>query len=397
MKTAIVHDFMFEYAGSERVVEQMLACFPDADLFVLFDTLPPDQRGFLCGREPRTTFVQNFPWLRWNSARYLPITVPIFPLAIEQIDLSGYDLILSSSHSFAKGVITGPNQCHISYIHSPMRYAWDHQPLYLKAAGINRGIKGWLARAAFSYLRMWDTRTANGVDCYIANSHFIARRIWKTYRRNAEVIYPPVDVQRFPFEETKEEPYLIVSRLAPYKQIGLILEAFWQMPDKKLIVVGDGPERKRLMQAAGPNVKFVGFQEEASLIDYMCRARALIIAAEEDFGITPVEAQACGTPVIAYSRGGVCETVRGIETDTPTGVFFNQQEAAAIVEAVDVFERLPVKISPEACRKNAQRFSSEIFRKKYLAYVGETWDNFVKGQLTNNTSSSCQENPDAIR
>jgi len=378
MKTniAIIHDFVFVYAGAERVLEQMLACFPQADLFVLFDALPDSQRAFLGSHTPRTTFIQKMPWLHWNSARFLPYAVPFMPLAVEQIDLSGYDIVLSSSHSFAKGVITGPDQLHIAYTHSPMRFAWDHQPVYLRAAGIDRGLKSWLARCAFSYLRMWDTRTANGVDCFIANSNFIARRIWKVYRREAITLYPPIDVDQFPFVENKDDYYLVVSRLVPYKRIDLILDAFQQMPEKKLVVIGEGPERKYLEARAGSNTHLIGFQETPQLIDYMRRARAVLIAAEEDFGIAPIEAQACGTPVIAYRGGGVVETVRGGEMDYPTGLFFDRQEAGAIVEAIQRFEKSTGAIRPRDCRENARRFSPAFFRETYQNIVAEEWNRF---------------------
>jgi len=243
------------------------------------------------------------------------------PLAIEQLDVSKHDIILSSSHAVAKGVLTGPDQLHISYVHSPIRYAWDLQHQYLREAGLNKGLKAQAARWLLHKIRMWDYRTANGVDHFVANSQFIARRIKKVYGRTADVIYPPVDVDRFTLNENKDNYYFTASRMVPYKRIDLIVEAFSQMPDRKLVVIGDGSEMSKIKSKATKNVEILGYQPNHVMQEHMQKAKAFVFAAEEDFGITPVEAQACGTPVIAFGKGGSLETVRPFGVDNPTGLF----------------------------------------------------------------------------
>ncbi len=376
MKIALIHDYLFEYAGSERVVEQMLHVFPQADLFVLFDFLPPNERAFLGGRQATTTFLQKLPLLRRNTARFLPYAVPLMPFAVEGIDLSGYDLVLSSSHSAAKGVLTGPDQVHVSYVHSPMRYAWDQAHDYTRTGALKGGLRGGLARVLLSGLRVWDARTANGVDQFAANSQFIARRIQKAYRREAAVIYPPVDVEAFPLQEKKEGFYLVVSRFVAYKKVDLIVEAFRRMPEKELVVIGSGPEERAVRAAAGANVRFIGPQSAAGVADWMGRARALVQAAQEDFGITTVEAQAAGTPVIAYRRGGAAEIVRGTSDRRPTGILFEQQSPEAIVQAVEEMERQHAAYSPLDCHENALRFNQRRFQREYRALVEASWAAF---------------------
>jgi glycosyltransferase involved in cell wall biosynthesis len=371
-KVAIVHEWFVTYAGSERVVEQILQLYPEADLFSLVDFLPQDQRGFIQNKAVHTSFIQKLPLARGGFRRYLPL----MPLAAEQFDLSGYDLIISSSHAVAKGVITGPDQLHVSYVHSPIRYAWDLQHQYLKGSGLERGFKGALARTTLHYLRTWDTRTANGVDCFAANSSFIARRIRKVYRREAKVIYPPVNVAAFPLREDKEEFYLTASRMTPYKRMELIARAFADMPDKHLVVIGDGPDFDKVKRIAGPNVRLLGYQPSEVLRDYLQRAKAFVFAAEEDFGIVPVEAQACGTPVIAYGKGGALETVRGLEADVPTGVFFLEQSTAAIREAVGKLEANYGRFDPRALHEQAQRFSPGRFRREFADFVNAAWQAF---------------------
>jgi glycosyltransferase involved in cell wall biosynthesis len=307
MKIAIVHEWFDTYAGSERVVEQMLKVFPDAHVFGVVDFLSEKDRKFLEDRPVRTTFIQRLPMAQKKFRRYLPL----MPLAIEQIDLRGYDLVLSSSHAVAKGVLTGPDQLHVSYVHSPMRYAWDLQHQYLQESGLTKGLKGALARMVLHYMRLWDYRTAAGVDVFLSNSNFIARRIKKVYGRDARVVYPPVDVEAYARVDQKEDFYLAAARMVPYKKMPMIVDAFSRMPDKRLVVIGEGPDLQRCQALARtPNIELVGYQPFAQLRDYMQRARAYVFAAEEDFGITMVEAQACGTPVIAYGRGGARETVR---------------------------------------------------------------------------------------
>lgn len=368
MKIAIVHDWLVTYAGAERVLEQMLKVFPEADLYSMVDFLPEDSRGFIQNKPVKTSFIQRLPKAKKHYRQYLPL----MPLAVEQLNLSGYDLILTSSHAVAKGVLVGPDQIHISYVHSPIRYAWDLQHQYLRESGLDHGLKGWVAKLILHYVRLWDYRTSNGVDCFIANSNFIARRIWRVYRREAKVIYPPVDVAAFDFSENKEDFYLTASRMVPYKKIDLIVEAFTKMPDRTLVVIGDGPDFAKIRAKAGPNVKLLGYQPFEILKSHMQRARAFVFAAEEDFGIIPVEAQACGTPVIAYGKGGALETIRGTDAQEPTGLFFPEQTVSALCQAVTDFENeVESNISPQACRENALRFSPECFRKAYEEFILE--------------------------
>lgn len=366
MRIAIVVDWLTTYAGAERVLEQMIACYPQADIFAVVDFVPRESRKFLQGKRPATTFIQKLPGAKRFARHYLPL----MPLAIEQLDLSSYELILSSSHAVAKGVIVGPDQLHISYVHSPIRYAWDLQHQYLKETGLDKRWKGWLARWFLHKIRLWDVRTPNGVDEFLANSQFIARRIHRVYGREATVIYPPVDVDAFALRETKEDFYLTASRMVPYKRVDMIVEAFAGMPDKRLVVIGDGPDFEKVRAKATPNVKIMGYQSFNVLRDHMQRAKAFVFAAEEDFGIAPVEAQACGTPVIAYGKGGALETVRGQEHEhCATGVFFHEQTVAAIVDAVQQFESTQARFVPAAIRQHAEQFSVAKFRSAYTGFV----------------------------
>ena len=376
MKVAIVHEWFVNYAGSERVVEQMLRCFPQADLFAVVDFLKDDERGFIMNKPVKTSFIQSLPLAKTKYRTYLPL----MPLAVEQFDLSSYDLILSSSHAVAKGVLTGPDQLHISYVHSPIRYAWDLQHQYLQESGLERGPKAFLARALLHKIRQWDVRTANGVDFFLANSGFIGRRIHKTYRRQAEVLYPPVDVSSFQLQTEKDDFYLTASRMVPYKKIELIVEAFNAMPERQLVVIGDGPDFARISKKAGPNVRLLGYQPFSVLKDHMQKAKAFVFAAEEDFGITPVEAQACGTPVIAFGKGGALETIRPLGIEAPTGVFFEEQKIESIVAAVKRFDSAGTAIDPYHCRANAQRFSEESFRTNYTGFVEKAFAEFVKNK-----------------
>jgi len=368
-RVALVHEWFDTYYGSERVAAQILACFPEADVFTLIDVMAEEQRGFLAGHRIHTSFLQRLPFARRRFRLYLPL----MPLAIEQFDLAGYDLVLSSSHAFAKGVLTGPAQLHVAYIHAPMRYAWEYQHQYLRQSGLARGLRGALTRCVLHYLRLWDHRTANQVDHYLANSRFIARRIDKIYRRPSAVVYPPVEVDSFALQATKEDYYVAVSRFAPYKHTETIVEAFRELPGQRLVVIGDGPGLARARARAPANTTLLGFQPFAALQRHLAAAKALIFAAEEDFGITPVEAQACGTPVIAFAAGGALETVRGLDQAKPTGLFFEAQTAAAIVAAVERFERARGAIDPDDCRANALTFTPERFRNAYRAEVAQAW------------------------
>jgi len=365
MKIAIVHDWLVTYAGAERVLAGLLETWPEADLYAVIDFLSDEDRTHLGGKRATTTFIQQLPKAKTHYQKYLPL----MPLAIEQLDMSAYDLVISSSHAVAKGVLTGPNQLHISYVHSPIRYAWDLQHQYLHEASLDHGLRAKLARMLLHYMRMWDQRTASGVDEFVANSHFIGRRINKSYRRESTVIYPPVDTRQFTLHAAKEDYYLTASRMVPYKRIPMIVEAFSRMPDKKLIVIGSGPEMDKAKELATPNVTLMGYQSFAVLLHHMQRARAFVFAAEEDFGIAPIEAQACGTPVIAYGRGGVLETVRGIDHPEPTGIFYREQTPESLMAAVAHFESEAHHIKPETCRTSAERFSTERFRQEIKTFV----------------------------
>lgn len=365
MKIAIICDWLVTVGGAEKVLGELLKCYPGADVFAVVDFLEQDDRGFLSDKAVKTTFIQKLPFARKHYRTYLPL----MPLAIEQLDLTGYDLVISSSHAVAKGVITGPDQLHVSYVHSPMRYAWDLQHQYLRESGLDRKLRGYLARYLLHRLRIWDLRAANGVDYFAANSQFIAKRIRKTYRREAEVIYPPVDLSRFRPGIRRENFYLTASRLVPYKRIDLIVEAFRGMPDKHLVVIGDGPEMEKIRGKAGANTQILGYQSDDVLISHLQRARAFVFAAEEDFGLLPVEAQACGTPVIAYGKGGALETVRGLEQDKPSGVFFPRQSTEDIRAAMELFEQNMEKFTVENCVASAGKFSPEQFREKFMSFV----------------------------
>lgn len=363
---ALVHEWLDTYGGSEYVLENLLAEFAEADVYALVDFMNAPERDFLSDRSVRTSFIQKLPFARGHFRAYLPL----MPLAVEQFDLSSYDVVISSSHAVAKGAITGPDQLHISYVHSPIRYAWDLQHQYLSARGLERGPRSWLARASLHYLRNWDVRSASGVDVFIANSRFIARRIKKVYRRDAEVVYPPVDVRDFGLCEKKDDYFLTTSRLVPYKRVELIVEAFRLLPDHRLVVVGDGPEMGRIERLAGRNVELLGHQTRESVISLTQRARAFVFAALEDFGIAPVEAQSCGTPVIAYGRGGTLETVIDAghaSRGHATGILYHEQSVPAIVEAIRAFTAVEDQFNPQQIRSNALNYAPEVFRSRFLS------------------------------
>jgi glycosyltransferase involved in cell wall biosynthesis len=365
-RVAIVHEWLVTFAGSERVVSEILKIFPDADLFAVVDFLSDEDRGKFMGKRAKTTFIQRLPFARTKFRSYLPL----MPLAIEQLDLSDYDLVISSNHAVAKGVLTGPDQTHVCYCHTPIRYAWDLQHQYLRESGLVGGLRGMFARIVLHYIRLWDTRTASGVDTYVANSSYVARRIRKVVGRDAEIVHPPVDVEKFPLHPQKEDFYFTASRMVPYKRIDVIVEAFAALPERRLIVIGDGPEMAKIRGLAGPNVTLLGYQDDAILRDHMQRARAFIFAAEEDFGILPVEAQACGTPVIAFGRGGLLDTIIGLDNRTgepATGVFFEKQTAAAVAAAIERFEA--VRIEPALCRARAEEFRQAVFQEAFCNVV----------------------------
>ena len=364
MRVAVVHDWLYVYGGAERVLRSILQVLPGAELFTVFDAMSPEQRRLVGYETSRTTFLQRMPFIARRHRLYLPL----MPLAIEQLDLSAYDLVVSSSYAVAKGVLTGPDQLHLAYVHSPMRYAWDLQHQYLAESRMQHGVKGALARTLLHKMRVWDARTAHGVDAYAANSHFVARRIRKTYGRDAEVIHPPVDVPAQRPAWTRGRHFLTASRLVPYKNVRAIVEAFRDLPDQELVVAGDGPEAERIRALAGPNVRMAGFVPDGELRKLMGTARAFLFAAEEDFGIVPVEAQGQGTPVLALGRGGVRESVvaRGPQ---PTGLFFDRPDPAAIAACVREFVRSEACFDRDACHAQALRFSEARFRAQFGAFV----------------------------
>ncbi|WP_233800980.1 glycosyltransferase family 4 protein [Paraburkholderia sp. HP33-1] len=366
MKVAIVHDWLVAPGGAEKVLEQIIECFPDADVFSVVDFL--EDRKPIAGKPVTTSFIQRLPFARTHYRAYLPL----MPLAVERFDLSSYELIITSSCAVAKGVVVCPGQTHISYVHSLMRYAWDLQHQYLREANLVSGLKSWAARVMLHLLRGWDAQSSNGVDRLIANSQSVARCLMKTYRRDAAVIPPPVDVNEFKLRTEKDDFYLTVARMVPHKRIDLIVEAFSATPQRKLIVIGDGPQMASVSAKAGPNVTILGYQPFGVFKDYLARARALVFAAEEDFGIVPLEAQACGTPVIAFGKGGALETVVPVGDPHPTGVFFARQTVVSMLDSIDRFERLSAYITPAACRANAERFSVQVFRRAFMAEVMRT-------------------------
>jgi len=371
LKTAIVHDWLVNYAGSERVVESLTNIWKDADIFTLVDFLNDEEREIILkGKWAKTSFIQMLPFARKRHRKYLPL----FPLAIEQFNLSGYDLVISSSHAVAKGVVTSSSQLHVCYCHTPIRYAWDLKDQYLKETNLDKGLKGWAANKILGYIKKWDLKTSRHPNYFVANSKYIAGRIKRLYNREAEVIYPPVDINKFEVETKKENYYLTASRMVPYKRIDLIVEAFSEMPDKKLVVIGHGPEMEKVKSKSSNNIEITGYQPFDSLKKYMQQAKAFIFAAEEDFGIIAVEAMACGTPVIAFNKGGITESV----IDGETGIFFNEQTKDSIIEAVNKFEMRRKDFDAGCIRKQSEKFSREIFEDSIYSFVSGKLKEFYK-------------------
>ena len=365
-KTAIIHDWLVTNAGAEKVLKEIVDIFPDADIFSLVDFLnDKDRLEILKGKNAKTSFIQKLPFSRKYFRNYLPF----FPKAIESFDLHGYDLIVSSSWAVAKGIKKNKNQLHISYCHTPIRYAWD---LYGEYISNLKQPKKYIVEWTLKYIRRWDIKTLNRVDCFIANSKFVQERIKRIYHKDACVIYPPVDVDRFELYTKKENFYLTASRLVPYKKIDLIVEAFSKMSDKKLVVIGDGTDFNTIKKKAGKNIEILGYQPFETLKDYMQRAKAFVFAAEEDFGIVPVEAQACGTPVIAFGKGGATETVVNWET----GLFFKEQTIESLTDAVKKFEKIEEKFDYVKIRKNAERFGKSRFKHEFKKFVGNKIEKF---------------------
>ena len=368
-RVSYVHEWLTEWGGSEDVTRAMLQAVPGTALHATIDFLSAQNRARFGDVPIRTTFLQRAPFSRTRFWNYLPVT----PLAVETHDLRGADVIVSSSHAFAKGVLTTAEQLHVSYVHSPMRYAWDLHHEYLADYRLDRGAKGLLARYLFHRLRRWDRQTANNVDLFLANSRHVQRRIWRTYRRLAQVLYPPVAVDRFRFQPDKGDHYVTVSRLVSYKRVDLLLEAFRGMPGRKLVVLGDGPEMARLRAMCPPNVELMGFQPDEVVQQQLGNARAFLFAAHEDFGISPVEAQACGTPVIAYGVGGSRETVRDLRSEArPTGLLFDAQTPSSLQAAVEAFDA--ARIDPHDCRRWAEGFGEAVFQERFRDLLGAAWE-----------------------
>ncbi|MEM0925678.1 MAG: glycosyltransferase [Planctomycetota bacterium] len=355
----LVHEWLTTYAGSERVVEQICQTIPIRRLYVLVDFLKESRPEAFDEIPVSTSILQKFPFAK---SKYRSL-LPLMPLAVEQHDVTEHDLVIASQHCVSHGVITRPDQSLISYVHSPMRYAWDLQHEYLRHRGIEWGIRSMLARTILHYTRLWDRAASDRVDHFVCNSSFIAERIRKCYRREATVIYPPVATDDFVLQEHKEDFYLTAGRMVPYKKFDLVVQAFASMPNKRLVVLGDGPEMKRVRAHAAPNITFEGHQPFSKLRERMGQAKAFVFAACEDFGIMPVEAQACGTPVIAYGRGGSVETV----ASGVTGVLFPQQSVRSIGEAVTRFESM--SFPAEVCREHATQFSEQRFRQSFGSFV----------------------------
>ena len=370
LRVALVHEWLLTHGGSEEITGQLCRLFPEAELFTLVADPVPSLRRLIGERRVHTSFLQRIPTATRSHRRLLPL----MPRAIESFDLSGFDLVISVSHAVAKGVRTGPGQPHVNICCSPIRYAWDLEAQYLAESGLDRGLKGVLARRLLARIRDWDRRTANRPTEILAISQFIAERIKRVWGRESAVLYPPVDTAFFSPADVPREPDLWVtaSRMVPYKRIPLIVEAFAEMPTRRLVVIGDGPEMGRVRAAAAPNVTILGHQPREAMRDWIRRARGFVFAAEEDFGIAPVEALACGTPVLAYGRGGARETVVGLGDAAPaTGALFEAQTTEAIRAGVQVLEEAwdRGEVSAAACRAQAERFSEEAFRAGVSAAV----------------------------
>ncbi|MFZ1518219.1 MAG: glycosyltransferase [Ignavibacteriaceae bacterium] len=360
---AIVHEWLVNYAGSEKCVESFTNIYPDAEVYALVDFLDDEQRKIILkGKHAKTSFIQHLPNAKTKHRYYLPL----FPKAIELFNMSNYDVVISSSHAVAKGVKTNRKQLHISYCYSPMRYAWDNADEYLV------GFKGTVAKFFLNYLRKWDVKSSKNPDYIIAISEHIKNKIKRIYNREADVIYPPVDTDKFPLETNKEDYYLAASRLVPYKKIHLIVDAFAKMLDKKLVVIGSGPEKEKILSKATPNVDVIGYQDFESLRSYMQKAKAFVFAAEEDFGIVVVEAMACGTPVIAFGTGGAAETV----VEGKTGILFKEQTTDSIIEAIKRFEQINSSLNYSEISQHAEKFSRKRFEHNIKEYVNEKLKSF---------------------
>jgi len=367
MKVAIVHDFLIEYGGAEKVLADLLELYPKADLYTLFY----DQKKlgqFFDKHNPKVTYLQKYPKLLKGA-----FLRPFCPAAIESFSFEDYDLVISNCNSFAKGIITPPNVPHICYNHSPTRYLWDYHHKYLQEHGI-KNFKGLLIKPIFSYLRLWDFNASKRVNYYIANSINVKKRIEKFYHRDSKVVYPGTDIKDFK-NNTKGNYFLLVSRLSKYKRVDLAVKAFNKL-NHKLIIIGAGPERKNLEKLAKNNIKFLGFKDDGVVQSYFSRARAFIFPQEEDFGLTPIEAMASGVPVIAFRKGGALETIK----DGLTGVFFEQQTAGSLGKAIEQFVEIEKGFQPKKIQEHAQQFSIQSFQKDFKQAVNTCLDDFKNKQ-----------------
>ena len=374
MKVAIVQEWLVTVGGSDKVVKAILDVFPDADIYTLVAKKDVCDELGIPWEKVHTSFIQKMPLGTKKHRAYLPL----FPFAIEQFDLRGYDVVISSSHCVAKGILTKADQLHICYCHSPIRYCWDMYNEYLEESHLDKGFKSWLVRLMLHPIRQFDAIAGSRVDYYISNSDYVGQRIRKTYRRKATTIHPNIDISNFELCNDKQDYYLASSRLVAYKKIDTIIEAFNQMPDKKLVVIGGGPNLEAYRKLAKDNVTVMGYQPFDVLKDKMQHAKAFVFAADEDFGMIPIEAQSCGTPVIAYGHGGSLETVNGGKT----GLFFNEQTPEAIVEAVNKFESMGSQpFAPADCRQWAEGFSEERFKREIKEFVEEKYEEFKKNGI----------------
>ena len=368
-KIAVIHEWFINFAGSEKVVEQILNVYPKADLLALIEALPQERKKSIQNKKVKTSFLQHLPFSK-SLYRYF---LPFMPMAIERMSAPEADIIISSNHAVSKGLKRRKDQLHICYCHTPMRYAWDLHDMYLKSAGLNKGLKGIIVKAVLRYMRKWDLKSSQNVDHFIANSCYVAQRIKNIYNREATVIYPPVDINYFSFQSQKEDYYLTVARMVPYKKVDLIIDTFCELPDKKLVVIGDGPEFNRIKAKSQKNIELLGYQPGEVLKKYMQGAKAFIFAADEDFGITSIEAQACGTPVLAFKKGGNLETV----VENVTGLLFEHQTVSSLKECILHFEKNHTIFTPEKIRVHAEKFGEERFRSELKNYVESNYLKFI--------------------
>jgi glycosyltransferase involved in cell wall biosynthesis len=382
-RIAIVHDWCPNFRGGERVLAELCRMFKGAEVFTLFDFLSPAvKEQHFPGVVFHTSIANRIPKVR----KFYRALFPICPFLMEQFDVTGYDAVISSSAAFARGVLTRPDQPHLCYVHSPIRYAWDEQFSYFQQGGLGFGPKGLLFRYLVHRLRIWDTRTAHGPDLMLANSSYVRSRIKRIYGAKAQVVFPPVCVDEIEFTPDKEDYYVTASFLAPYKRTDLVIRAFNAMPSRRLLVVGEGQQVRTLRALAGPNVEFTGFLQRAEYVKAVSRAKALVFAGCEDFGIALAEAQAYGTPLIAFGRGGATDIVRPLGmAEKPTGILFHEQSVQAVIDAVERFEDNREALTPSACRENAMRFAPERFAREVAAAFAEALEmhetsNFHAGQ-----------------